>query len=167
MRLALAGPSGVGKSTVGGLLAARAGLVLVDLDDRIVTAAGLTVEEIFAAEGEAGFRERETRAVDAVAGMDGVVLALGGGTLGAVPRGPGPLLAWPRVVLMAEPSTLLSRLGPGADAGRPLLRGDRGRVVTSLWSVRRANWRAFGLFVHTDGVAPGAVAERVEAVWRS
>ncbi|MBW4841609.1 MAG: dephospho-CoA kinase, partial [Paenibacillaceae bacterium] len=58
--IVLIGMMGTGKSTVGALLAAETGLTLVDLDQRIVQEAGRTIPDIFAAEGEAYFRELES-----------------------------------------------------------------------------------------------------------
>ena len=52
-----------GKTTVGRLVAERLGWAFDDLDKLVTRAAGRTVADIFAAEGEAGFRRRETRRV--------------------------------------------------------------------------------------------------------
>ena len=52
--IVLVGPMGSGKSHVGRLLAARLGLVFVDVDARIEADAGLPIPAIFAGEGEAG-----------------------------------------------------------------------------------------------------------------
>jgi shikimate kinase len=68
-----------GKTTVGRLLAERLDWTFVDLDEVIEGAAGKTVAEIFAAEGEAGFRKRETDAVREVARRRKTVVATGGG----------------------------------------------------------------------------------------
>jgi shikimate kinase len=68
-----------GKTTVGRLLAERLDWTFVDLDKVIEDEAGTTVPEIFAAEGEAGFRKRETDALLAVAKRRKVVVATGGG----------------------------------------------------------------------------------------
>ena len=62
----LVGFRATGKTTVGRILAARLGWKLVDLDEVIVREAGESVPRIFEAEGEAGFRVREARALDAV-----------------------------------------------------------------------------------------------------
>ena len=77
----LIGMMGCGKSTVGRLLAERMRLPLIDLDEEIARAAGKTIPEIFAPEGEAGFRARETAALEcALARGDGVI-ATGGGII--------------------------------------------------------------------------------------
>src|SRR4051794_29219319 len=68
-----------GKTTVGRLLAERLDWTFIDLDQVIEDAAGKTVREIFAAEGEAGFRKRETEAVREVAKRRKTVVATGGG----------------------------------------------------------------------------------------
>lgn len=79
--IVLVGPMGVGKSTVGQLLAERLGVGYRDTDDDIVAAEGRTIAEIFVDEGEPVFRGIEKRAVQrALAEHDGV-LALGGGAI--------------------------------------------------------------------------------------
>ena len=54
--LILIGMMGCGKSTVGRLAAEKLGLAFVDTDERIERASGRTIPEIFASEGEEGFR---------------------------------------------------------------------------------------------------------------
>jgi shikimate kinase len=68
----LVGLMGSGKSTVGPLVAARLGLPFIDLDAEVASAAGRSVAEVFAAEGEAGFRRREAAALATVAGKAAV-----------------------------------------------------------------------------------------------
>lgn len=155
MRLAIAGPSGVGKTTVGKLLAQSRRLSFVDLDARIGDPAA-----IFAAEGEAGFRARESAALHEVAAEHDVVLALGGG---AVRPDMSMLAGWRRVVLLADVDTLVARIGDGA--GRPLLQGDVRAAVARLRAQRMASWTAFGLKVHTDALDPVGVVRRLEALW--
>src|SRR4051794_13741079 len=58
-RVYLIGPRGSGKSTVGRLLAARLGWAFADADEELEARAGRSVADVFAAEGEAGFRDRE------------------------------------------------------------------------------------------------------------
>ena len=81
VQVVLVGPMGVGKSTVGRLLAERLGVGYRDTDDDIVAEQGRTIAEIFVDEGEPAFRAIEKAAVHrALAEHDGV-LALGGGSI--------------------------------------------------------------------------------------
>ena len=59
MHIFLIGFMGVGKSTIGRVLAERLGCAFVDSDEWIEQHAGKTVAEIFAEDGEAHFRELE------------------------------------------------------------------------------------------------------------
>jgi len=58
----LVGMPGSGKSTVGPELAGRLGVSFLELDAEIERAAGRSVRDIFAAEGEPRFRELEAAA---------------------------------------------------------------------------------------------------------
>ncbi len=78
-RIFLTGFMGCGKSTIGAELAKQLSLEFIDLDDRIVDRAGMSVEQIFREQGEEAFRERESKALMSLPG--GIVCALGGGTL--------------------------------------------------------------------------------------
>ena len=83
--LFLYGPPASGKSTWAKRIAAATGWTLVDLDAEIVKAAGRSIPEIFAKEGEKGFRAIEKRCLASVCGdetspsQSGRVIALGGG----------------------------------------------------------------------------------------
>ncbi|MBI3317927.1 MAG: shikimate kinase [Candidatus Omnitrophica bacterium] len=77
----LVGFMGTGKSAAGKLLAKRLKRPFVDLDDRIAREAGKPIREIFAAEGENGFRARESKAVEWASGLRAHVIATGGGVM--------------------------------------------------------------------------------------
>ena len=49
-----------GKTTLGRMLAKNLGRTFVDLDEEIVKTDGRSIPDIFAAEGEDGFRTKET-----------------------------------------------------------------------------------------------------------
>ena len=57
--IVLIGMMGCGKSTVGRLAAEKLGMAFVDTDERIEGDTGRAIPEIFAQEGEDGFREHE------------------------------------------------------------------------------------------------------------
>lgn len=75
----LTGFSGSGKSTLAVELARALGKTARDLDAEIAAEAGVPIAEIFAREGEAGFRTRESAALKRVADDDNLVVATGGG----------------------------------------------------------------------------------------
>lgn len=77
----LVGPMGAGKTTIGKLLAAELGRDFLDSDWHIEHQSGAPIPWIFEKEGEAGFRDRETRALDELTSLRGIVLATGGGAV--------------------------------------------------------------------------------------
>jgi shikimate kinase len=80
-RLYLIGPRGSGKSTVGELLAGRLGWAFIDADEELEASAGISIADIFAAEGESGFREREVDLLGEMAKRERHVIACGGGVV--------------------------------------------------------------------------------------
>ena len=79
-RIFLIGYMGAGKTTLGKALAKTMNLQFIDLDDFIVARYHKTIKEIFAQEGEDGFRKIERRALEEVATYEDVIISLGGGT---------------------------------------------------------------------------------------
>ena len=77
--IVLIGMMGCGKSTVGRLAAGKLGMAFVDTDERIEGDTGRAIPEIFASEGEAGFRDLELAVSRALAREQGLVIACGGG----------------------------------------------------------------------------------------
>lgn len=77
----LVGLMGVGKSTVGKKLASRLGISFIDCDQELERRNGVTVTTIFDIEGEAGFRKRETRLLEELAGQNIGIIATGGGVV--------------------------------------------------------------------------------------
>ena len=77
----LVGPMGSGKSTIGSRLAQKMGLVFYDCDREIEKRTGASVKLIFEIEGEAGFRNRESRMLEELSQKRGVLVATGGGAI--------------------------------------------------------------------------------------
>lgn len=77
----LVGPMGVGKTTIGRVLAHVLGLEFYDSDREIEASTGADIPWIFDVEGEAGFRIRETRMIEQLSQKKNIVLATGGGAV--------------------------------------------------------------------------------------
>ena len=113
--VAVIGPMGAGKSSVGRKLAKRLGVPFVDTDQRIVARHG-TIADLFAERGEPGFRMLEREVVAEALGGGGVVALGGGAVLDPATRAD---LARCRVVLLTVDETAVAeRLASGS---RPLL----------------------------------------------
>lgn len=81
LNIALVGMPSSGKSTLGKLLAKALDRPFVDLDEEIVRADGRNIPDIFAAEGEDGFRARETAQIEHFSKEKGQLLSCGGGAV--------------------------------------------------------------------------------------
>ena len=80
--LVLVGMPACGKSTVGKLLTERLGREFVDMDECIVRTAGKEISEIFASDGEQGFRDLESSVLrEQIAQRNALVIATGGGAI--------------------------------------------------------------------------------------
>lgn len=77
--IVLIGMPGCGKSTIASLLAEKLGRMSVDADQKIEEMAGKTIPEIFAEDGEAVFREWETKVLSDFGKQSQLIIATGGG----------------------------------------------------------------------------------------
>jgi shikimate kinase len=159
----LLGMRGAGKTTVARLLGTRLGRHVIDTDAMVADWEGLGVAEVFAAYGEAHFRDVEADVVAEVTRRGGKVIATGGGVVLRPAnvdrlRGSG-LTLW----LRASPGTLRERLArdPAGLAERPGLTGaDPLAELDALAAARTATYAAAAdHVVDTDGCDAAAVAE--------
>jgi shikimate kinase len=164
--LVLVGLMGAGKTTVGAACATRLARPFVDTDDIVEANTGMSVSDVFAHRGEAGFRDLERRAVaDACATPTPAVIACGGG---AVLDGDNRrrlhrvgYVVW----LQAPPATLMGRVKDGSE--RPLLQGRGTATLERLAVVRAAAYEAAAdAIVDTDGRTVPEVVDAVLEVYR-
>ncbi len=154
----LVGMPGSGKSTVGPELAARLGVPFVELDSEIERAAGKSVREIFAAEGEARFRELEAAALVQAAGRDPSVVSCGGGVV-LEPANRVTLRAAGEVVFLSVPLEILrARVVPSAE--RPLIH--ESTDLDRLFLDREPLYREFAAHVVNASGSPEDVAAAIE-----
>lgn len=171
--LVLGGIMGAGKTTIGRLLATRAGVPFVDLDAAVLDVAATeghavsTVAALFAELGEPTFRRLEAEALTrALAASSPTVIATGGGAL-VDPASRRRALTSARVVtLTAPPATLLARLTAPDQPRRPLLEADPEAALRALLADRSPAYAEAHATIATDA-APDDVAGAVLRAWRS
>lgn len=81
MNVVLIGFMGAGKTTVGKALAEKAGMPVIDTDDRVEEDSGMEVSDIFGKYGEPYFRELEKAAVAGVSMLENHIIVTGGGVV--------------------------------------------------------------------------------------
>src|SRR5690606_617170 len=138
--LFLVGPMGVGKTTIGRLLAKRLNKTFIDLDEEIEHRAGASIPWIFDVEGEDGFRRRESELLaECARGRDMVVSTGGGVVLREEDR---QVLKVSGVVVYLNASVEQLYQRTLKDKKRPLLQvPDRRRVIEDLKLARDPLYR--------------------------
>lgn len=165
MLLALTGFMGSGKTSVGRIVADALGCPFLDLDAIIEKAGERSIPEIFAADGEEGFRKLEEKYLRSTLGKysgSTAVLALGGGTVtvpGAIPLLQEKTLC---IYLKATPESLAGHL-EGNSSNRPLLQ--EGKLIENIrerLSGREKLYReAAHIILETDGLSPKEIADEI------
>jgi shikimate kinase len=123
MNIVLIGYRGSGKTSIGKRLASNLWMDFVDTDVLIVERAGKTIREIFAEEGEEGFRRRESEVMAEVGARDNLVIAAGGGAILKAENVAALKKNGKVVWLKATPEALFGRIqaDAGTDVNRPNL----------------------------------------------
>ncbi|MFN6500495.1 MAG: shikimate kinase [Nostoc sp. DedQUE01] len=160
VNLYLIGMMGVGKTTVGRLLAKHLGYGFVDTDDVIVQATGKSINQIFSEEGEAAFRQLESDVLSQVCAFTNLTIATGGGIVlqrenwGYLHHG---LIVW----LDAPVELIYSRLAE--DTTRPLLQDvDPQGKLRSLLEQRQGLYSQADLKITVrEGETPEEIAKRI------
>jgi len=165
MNLILIGYRGTGKSTVARLLAARLDWPCVDSDVEAEREAGATIAEIFAREGEAGFRQREAAVVARLLQSDRCIISLGGGAVLREETRQRLTHARHVVWLSASAETIHARIAadPATPSTRPNLTPSGGfEEIRDLLRQREAMYRQCAqCTVDTENKLPAAIAEEI------
>ncbi len=160
MRVFLVGFMGVGKTTVGRLLAKHLGVPFVDLDDQVEAAVGSSIPEIFEDRGEPWFREQEHAALRSVLEYPDAVVATGGG-LPTLEQNQGLLQAAGTTVWLDVPfDVLCERIVAADQPSRPLFQDPesaRQLFLARLPAYSRADHRV----TISSEDSPREVAERI------
>ena len=165
-QIVLIGLSGVGKSSVGAILAERLGWPLIDTDDLVTELEGESPAELITTRGEPEFRKIEERVVAEAARRTPAVISLGGGAF-LSPRsrralGERGLICW----LDAAPAEIARRLREAPDSTeRPLLGEDLEGRLQELSDERRIHYSQADLWTPAQGLTPEDVADRILQAW--
>ena len=129
----LIGMPGCGKSSVGKVLADKLHRPFWDADTEIVRRAGCSIPEIFAAQGEPGFRKLESEVLADFGKASGTVIATGGGCI-TQPQNYASLHQNGRIVWLMRPIELLPT------DGRPL---SQANPLEALYAARKPLYDSF------------------------
>lgn len=122
MNIVLTGYMASGKTVVGTCLSELLDRRLIDTDREIEKKCGLTIPQIFKASGEEYFRHAESEVIRELSGLDGCVIATGGGVVLNTENVANLRKNGVIVNLDPEETVIIKRLS-GKDATRPLANG--------------------------------------------
>lgn len=160
MRVYLTGFMGAGKSVVGRALAELMEVPFIDLDEEVESLAERSVEEIFAEDGEEGFRRLESVSLRRTAALTDGVIATGGGTF-IEPENRRWMCDAGTVVWLRAPFDVLAARVAGDDSNHRPLFGDR-RQAEALLRQRSRGYAEADIVVDAGGdLAPGSLAEAI------
>ena len=157
----LVGPMGSGKTAVGRALAKILGRDFYDTDRHVEERTGVDIAFIFEKEGEAGFRRRETDAIQHFASKSDIVLATGGGAVVEEVNRLSLSATGLVVYLKASPEQLYERTR--ASKNRPMLDTDNLKArITELLDERGPLYESIAdLTVDTNGRRVAQVARDI------
>lgn len=147
----LIGMPGCGKSTVGKLLAEKTGKTFMDADKCIEEAAGCTIPEIFAVQGEKGFRKTETQVLSELGKKSGLVIATGGGCVTRPEN--EPLLQQNGTVIWIERSIDALPVD-----GRPLSQTNN---LADMYRIRKPMYQHFAQYTVSNDETPQKTAAAI------
>ncbi len=161
--IVLVGMMGVGKSSIGRRLAARLSIPFTDADGEIEKAAGMSISDIFARNGEAYFRSGEARVIARLLESGPQVLATGGGAFMNADTRALIKLKGVSIWLNAEFDVLLRRTSKRRN-DRPLLQtDDPAETLRALLAAREPTYALADLTVQSREVAHDAIVADILA----
>lgn len=157
--IVLIGFMGTGKTVTGRILSERTGMELVDMDTVIEEREQRPITDIFATDGEAGFRIIERRLAQELAEKSPLIISTGGGIV----LDPDNLADFETsglvVCLTAAPETIFQRLEN--DTTRPLLSGDKKNQIEALLEKRQPLYDAIPHQIDGNRLDPAGRAEAI------
>jgi shikimate kinase len=163
VNVAFIGFMGVGKTSVGSLLAKKLGYTFMDSDILIQNREGKSIEEIFSSFGEAYFRSLENKIITEISYQENTVIATGGGIV-LNPDNIKTLKSTSVIVLLkAHPKTILRNLlnDSSNDSQRPLLKDcDVLKKIEDLINKRTELYNCYDYVINIDHLNIEQVVEK-------
>ena len=159
--IVLVGMMGVGKSSIGRRLATRLGVPFIDADSEIEKAAGMSIADIFARNGEAYFRSGEARVIGRLLDGGPQVLATGGGAVMNADTRAAIKAKGVSIWLSAEFEVLMRRINKRKN-DRPLLQtADPAATLRELLVAREPVYAQADLTVQSREVPHDAIVAEI------
>jgi shikimate kinase len=151
---------GTGKTEVGRELSAILGWRLIDVDDEIVKAQKMSINEIFSRFGESAFRDMETEMIRKVSQKKNVIISTGGGAVLRQENREFLRETGAVVCLTALPETILERTSRNRE--RPLLQVENPlQRIHDLLEARRPFYEKADIMIDTEGKSPFHIAGEI------
>lgn len=157
LNLVLIGMPGCGKSTVASELGRLMGREVLDCDRLIEERVGMSIPEIFARDGEEGFRRLETEILREITALSGKIIAAGGGAV-IKDENIDLMRQNGRVCFLKRPLEKLAR------DGRPL--SSSAEAVGALWEQRKNLYEKAADFAVMNGRSTAEAAEEIRGVFQ-
>jgi len=156
----LTGFMGTGKTAVAKELSRLLNLKMVDIDNEIEKAEGITINEIFKRYGESKFRGIETEMIKKISSEKNLIISTGGGV---VLREENIRMLKENgiiICLIATPETIFERTKNNSD--RPLLQvSDPLKKIKELLEFRMPFYKKADIIINTEGKTPLQIAEEI------
>ncbi|MGN1051038.1 MAG: shikimate kinase [Acutalibacteraceae bacterium] len=159
----LCGFMGCGKTTVGKVLAKKAGLKFIDTDELIENRANMKISDIFDKKGEDAFRDLEHEICVEISKKSDMVVSTGGGVVTFL-RNTSVLKENGNIVLLDVPLEILKERLKN-DTTRPLLqKKDKDRAIEELFNKRIPIYRECADFIVDGNRSPILVSGEIMRV---
>jgi shikimate kinase len=158
-----------GKTTVARLLAEKLGWHWIDADSVLETRFGKSIRQIFAEEGEGGFRDKEEKIFAELCQLRGHVIATGGGVILRESNRERMRSAGKVAWLTADPQTIWQRLqaDPATPVRRPPLTvGGLAEIEETLKMREPLYGRCADLIISTEGCSTEETAQQIANEYR-
>ena len=160
--IVLIGFMGSGKTTVGQLLAQTLGYTFADTDQLIEEGESMTIQEIFAQNGEGYFRQLETLIMEEVSGtMNQTEISVGGGLPMTLNNHKYLKKCGKVIYLKVSEQTVIDRLK--GDTSRPILSGeDATEMIYKLLALRDPTYRTLAdRIIETDQLSVEEIVQKI------